>query len=177
MTASNMTPSSGSGATATFTAISAASGSVTFTGTKAGQPVITGTLNIVKWLSTVPSGPLIGGAFHVISTTHTYIALRFNSDGRFQIKKGSGGSFVNAGQWAGNVAASNSAYWLQVKATGHALDSGTVDTWLAMTSDRDYVLSDAAAGTHTTTLEVWFATDNTGANAIVGYGSLKLVVP
>jgi hypothetical protein len=177
-TATNMTPSSGSGAAATFTAISAATGQVTFTGTKAGQAVITGTLDIVKWLGTTPSGPLIGGAFHAISTTHTYIALRFNSNGRFQIKKGSGGSFVNAGQWAGNVAASNSAYWLQVKVTsGHALDSGTVDTWVAMTSDRDYVLQDAASGTHTTGLEVWFATDNAGADAVVGYGSLKLVVP
>jgi hypothetical protein len=177
-TATNMTPSSGSGAAATFTAISAATGQVTFTGAKAGQAVITGTLDIVKWLGTTPSGPLIGGAFHAISTTHTYIALRFNSNGRFQIKKGSGGSFVNAGQWAGNVAASNSAYWLQVKVTsGHALDSGTVDTWIAMTSDRDYVLQDAASGTHTTGLEVWFATDNAGADAVVGYGSLKLVVP
>ncbi|MCZ2292184.1 MAG: phage tail protein [Burkholderiales bacterium] len=176
-TASNMTPSSGIGATATFTAMSADTGQVTFRGSKAGQADITGTLNIAKAKGGIPAGPIVGGAFHVISATTTWIGLKFLGDGRFQVKRGSGGSYQDAGQWAGAVLASNTSFWVRVSATGHSLDSGTTDTWLAMTTDREYVLSDATSGTHLTSLTVLFATDNTGANAVIGFGSLQLVVP
>jgi len=151
-TATNMTPASGTGATATFTAMSADTGQVTFRGSKAGQADITGTLNIAKAKGGIPAGPIVGGAFHVISATTTWIGLKFLGDGRFQVKRGSGGSYADAGQWAGAVLASNaSTYWVRVSATGHSLDSGTTDTWLAMTTDREYVLSDATSGTHLTT--------------------------
>jgi hypothetical protein len=176
-TATNMTPSSGTGATATFTAMSADTGQVTFRGAKAGQADITGTLNIAKAKGGIPAGPIVGGAFHVISATTTWIGLKFLGDGRFQVKRGSGGSYQDAGQWAGAVLASNTSFWLRVTATGHSLDSGTTDTWLAMTTDREYVLSDATSGTHLTNLTVLFATDNTGANAVIGFGSLQLIVP
>ena len=176
-TATNMTPSSGTGATATFTAMSADTGQVTFRCAKAGQADITGTLNIAKAKGGIPAGPIVGGAFHVISATTTWIGLKFLGDGRFQVKRGSGGSYQDAGRWAGAVQSSNSSYWLRVSATGHSLDSGTTDTWLAMTTDREYVLSDATSGTHLTSLTVLFATDNTGANAVIGFGSLQLIVP
>lgn len=176
-TAANMTPASGSGATASFTAMSADTGQVTFRGAKAGQPDITGTLNISKAKGGVPSGPIVGGAFHVISTTTTWLGLKFLGNGKFQVKRGSGGSYADAGQWAGAVLSTNTSFWLRVSATGHSLDSGTTDTWLAMTTDREYVLSDATSGTHTTNLQVLFATDNTGANAVIGFGSLQLIVP
>lgn len=176
-TATNMTPASGTGSTATFTAMSADSGQVTFRGSKAGQPEIVGTLNIAKAKGGIPSGPVVGGAFHVISATTTWVGLKFLGDGRFQVKRGSGGSYADAGQWAGAVLASNTSYWIRVSATGHSLDSGTVDTWLAMTSDREYVLSDVSSGTHTTNLTVLFATDNTGSNAVIGFGSMQLIVP
>ena len=46
-----------------------------------------------------------------------------------------------------------------------------------MTTDREYVLSDAASGTHRTDLQVLFATSSGGANAVLGYGALQLIVP
>lgn len=177
-TTTNLTPASGTGATATFTAISADTGQVTFRGSKAGQPDVTGTLDVAKAKGGIPAGPIVGAAFHVIDTTNTWIALKFLGNGKFQVKRGSGGSYADAGQWAGAVLASNaSTYWVRVSATGHSLDSGTLDTWLAMTTDREYVLSDATSGTHLTSLTVLFATSSGGANAVIGFGSLQLIVP
>lgn len=174
----NLTPASGTGATATFTAMSADAGQVTFRGSKAGQPDVTGTLDVAKAKGGIPAGPIVGAAFHVIDTTNTWIGLKFLGNGKFQVKRGSGGSYADAGQWAGAVLASNaSTYWVRVSATGHSLDSGTLDTWLAMTTDREYVLSDATSGTHLTNLTVLFATSSGGANAVIGFGSLQLIVP
>lgn len=45
-----------------------------------------------------------------------------------------------------------------------------------MTTDREYVLSDATSGTHLTNLTVLFATSSGGANAVIGFGSLQLIV-
>ena len=104
--------------------------------------------------------------------------LKFVGDGRFQIKVGSGGSYVDAGQWAGAIQSSNaSTYWLRVESTGHALNSGTTGSWLAMTSDREYTLSDAASGIHRTDLQVFIGTNSSGANAVLASGALQLVVP
>ena len=177
-TASNMTPASGSTNVATFTAMSADAGTVTFRGSKAGQADVVGTIAITKAKGTVPSGPIVGSAYHLIDVANTWLGLKFLGDGRFQVKRGASGSYTDAGQWAGAVLASNaSTYWIRVSASGHSLDTGTLDTWLAMTTDREYVLSDASSGTHTTQLTVIFATSSAGANAVVGFGSLQLVVP
>lgn len=178
-TTTNLTPSSGSSNSVTVTAMgnSPNTGSISFRASKAGQQDITGTLVVNKVLGGEASGPKIGAAFNAISVSHTEIGLRFKGDGRFQVRKGSGGSWVDAGTWAVPVTSGNSSYWLRVEASGHALASGTTGTWLAMTSDRDYVLSDASSGTHTTSLQVMFATDNAGSNALLGFGSLQLIVP
>lgn len=178
-TTTNLTPSSGTSNSITITAMgnSPNTGTISFRASKAGQQDITGTLAVNKVLGSEPSGPRIGAAFNAISFSHTEIGLRFKTDGRFQVRKGSGGSWADAGTWAGAVTSANSSYWLRVEASGHALDSGTTGTWLAMTSDRDYVLSDASSGTHTTSLQVMFATDSSGANAVLGFGSLQLIVP
>ena len=55
--------------------------------------------------------------------------------------------------------------------------SGTTGSWLALTSDRDYVLSDASSGTHLASFSIMFGDDNVGTNAVEGFGSMKLIVP
>ena len=175
-----LTPSSGSSNSVTLTDMDDAQdqGTITFTATKPGQATITGTLLVNKMKGPDSSGIRIGAGFTAIDTANTWIGLKFVGDGRFQVKRGSGGSYVDAGTWAGVVTSANaSTYWLQVIASGHALTSGTTDTWLAMTTDREYVLSDAASGTHRTDLQVLFATSSGGANAVLGYGALQLIVP
>jgi hypothetical protein len=177
-TATNMTPSSGTGATATFTAMSADAGQVTFRGSKAGQKDIVGTLNIVKVKGQLPSGPLIGAGMALFSTTQTYIAVKFLGDGRIQVKRGSGGSYVNAALWAGNVSSANNVCMLWVDELGpDTLTSGTTGSWLALTTDREFVLQDISSGTHTVNLEVQIATDNTYEKILQGFGGLQLVVP
>ena len=152
-------------------------GYIDFTASKAGQRNITGQIEVRKIKGSDPSGPRYGAVYNVIDTQNTYLAVRFQTNGIFQIKRGSGGSYVDAGFWALPVSSAHSAYWLQVIATGHALTSGTTGAWLAMTSAREYVLSDASTGTHRTDLQVMFATDNTGSNAGVAFGALVLIVP
>ena len=179
-TTTNLTPASGSSNAATITAMSNSfdQGLISFRATKAGQHDITGTLVVNKVKGGEISGPRIGAAFNAISFTQTEVGLRFKSDGRFQVRQGSGGSWLDAGTWTVPVLSSNgSTYWIRVEATGHALSTGTTGSWLAMTSDRDYVLTEASSGTHTTNLQVMFATSSAGANAVLGFGSLQLIVP
>ena len=179
-TTTNLTPASGTGATVTLTAMTDGilSGAIYFTAAKAGQPLITGTVGVFKSYGVESSGPRIGAAFNAITASATWIGLKFVGDGRFQIKVGSGGSYVDAGQWAGAVRSSNaSAYWIRVESSGHSLNSGTTGTWLAMTSDREYTLSDATSGIHRTDLQVLIGTNSSGANAVLASGALQLVVP
>ena len=178
-TTTHLTPSSGSSNVVTVTDMDPAEdvGYIDFTASKAGQRNITGQIEVRKIKGSDPSGPRYGAVYNVIDTQNTYLAVRFQTNGIFQIKRGSGGSYVDAGFWALPVSSAHSAYWLQVIATGHALTSGTTGAWLAMTSAREYVLSDASTGTHRTDLQVMFATDNTGSNAGVAFGALVLIVP
>lgn len=150
---------------------------MTFVGESPGRQQITGTLDVNKIRGGVTSGPISGAVFNAFSFVATYVALRFNSDGTYSIKVGSGGSYSVIGQWAGARGAQNEDFWLRVEASGHALDSGTEDTWLALTSAREYVLSDAASGTHRTDLRVFFAQDNIGTGAVGAFGALELIVP
>lgn len=177
-TATYMTPSSGTGSTATFTAMAAAQdrGQVTFVGEAPGRQPISGTLNIDKLRGGSASGPVVGAAFEAFSFVSTYAELIFRSDGTWATRSSSGGAWTERGTWY-SPASGASSKWLRVEDSGHALTSGTVYTWLAMTSDRPYVLSDATSGTHRTDLVVFFADDNLGTNAAPNYGALELRVP
>lgn len=180
-TTTDLTPSSGSSNVVTITAMddAAVRGTISYRASKAGQDDITGTLFVDKVFGLDPSGPRIGGAYDTVTETATQLTLRFKGDGRVQKKVGSGGSFVDVNQWAGAVRASNSAYWLKIipAAGSHALASGTVDTYLALTTDRDFVLDDATSGTHRFGFQVLIAEDGSGTNAVLGYGAIQLIVP
>ena len=179
-TTTNLTPASGTGSTVTLTGMSQSqdTGYIHVTFSKPGQAVRTETLVVQKVRGTLPSGPRVGGAFAAISTTTTHITLRFKSDGRVQLRTTSGGAFQDLTGWAGTVSSSNSTYWMKVlpHSGNHALVSGTENAWLAMTSDRDYVMEDTASGTHVYAFDVLFATDNAGANSVIGFGTMKLIV-
>lgn len=181
-TATNLTPTSGSTNVATFTAMSSAqdTGTVTFTATRAGYQNVTGTLLVRKAKGAEGSGPRIGAAFSVVDVLNTFVGVRFNSDGSVDVKRGSGGSYTRFTQWAGAVVAGvGNSYWLRadLRAGGHALSAGTTGSWLALSSARSYELSDAASGTHLSEIDVAIGTSSAGANAVVGFFSLKLIVP
>lgn len=181
-TTTNLTPSSGTGSTATITAMSDSqdTGYVHVTFSKPGEAVRTETLVVQKIKGNVPSGPIVGGAYATVTTTTTHIALRFHKDGRVQQRVTSGGSWTDLTGWAGRVhATANQGYWIKVIPTAgtHALTSGTENTWLAMTSDRDFVMEDATTGTHRYDFTVLIATDSSGSNPIIGFGSMTIIVP
>jgi hypothetical protein len=181
-TTTNLTPASGTGSTVTLTAMTQAAdiGYITVTFSKPGQAVRTETLVVQKVKGNVPAGPIVGGAYAAITTTTTHIALRFHKDGRVQQQVTSAGAWTDLTGWAGRVhATANQTYWLKVipDAGTHALVSGTENTWLAMTSDRDFVMEDITPGTHEYKFTVLIATSNAGANPILGFGSMRIIVP
>lgn len=178
----HLTPASGSSNSVTITDMDDAynTGSVSFVASKAGLHDLSGTINVAKNLGGTSSGPRDNAVFNAITFVETWLGIKFKSDGTFQLKVGSGGTYTLAGQWAGVIRSSNSSYWIRVEqssTTGNTLSSGTTGSWLAMTSDREFTLSDASSGTHTVNLSIYFATDNMGSNATAAYGALQLVVP
>lgn len=178
-TATNLTPSSGSTNVATFTAMSANSGVVTFTATRAGYPSVSGSLNVYKQLGTTSSGPRIGSEYAVLDTASTLIGVRFNTDGSVDVKRGSG-SYAALTTWLGAViSGAGSSYWMYMapEAGTHALSTGTENTWLQLSSARTFEMSDATSGTHTYVADVYIGTSSTGANAVMGRFTLRLIVP
>lgn len=180
-TATNLTPASGSGSTATFTAMSSSQdfGYVTVTFTKPGEVQHQEVLVVYKTKGSDRAGPVPDVVYRAVSVNTTYIALRFAANGKVQIKRTSGGSFTDYTGWAGFIGTQPITYYLKFvpDPTDHALTSGTANTWLALSSDRDFVLSDAASGTHRIRFDVYIAEDNTGTNAVWGQGELRLEVP
>ena len=182
-TTTNLTPASGTGPSITLTGMSQSqdAGFIHVTFSKPGEAVRTETLNVQKIRGNLPSGPIVGGAYAAVTTTTTHIALRFHKDGRVQQQVTSGGVWTDLTGWAGRVhATANQGYWLKIIPTAgtHALTSGTENTWLAMTSDRDFVMQDATpSSTHRYDFTVLIATDSSGSNPIIGFGSMTIIVP
>lgn len=179
-TAPDMTPGSGSTNVATFTGMSDSvdRAVITWTAHKAGVPDLVERQDIIKLKGTDTAGPLPGLAVHVAETVNTYVAVRFTTDGWVQVKRGSGGSFVNYLPWAGVIRSANSAKWMKLVLDGAAPTGWTGPTgWLAMTAARDFILSDSSSGTHVASFSVLFGDDSSGTNAVPGFGSLKLIVP
>ena len=183
-TTTNLTPSSGTGPSIPLTAMSQGSdtGLIDIVAAKAGQQQVTGQLGVFKVKGPLPSGPRQGAFFHPIELATTYLGLKFLGDGRVQLKRGSGGTYQDYAQWAGAITSSNaSTYWIRVRsrpgspATGTL--TGTLDTWLAMTSDREWTFSESSPGTHIWEFDVHTGTSSAGANAVSGSGALELEVP
>lgn len=177
-TAPGMTPSSGTGSVVTFTAMTGDTAQLFVRASKPGHAdLVPGGINIVKRKGTTSSGPVVGGAFHVVEVIHTYVALRFRGNGMVQVKRGSSGSWVDYVPWAGAIRPENNSKYLRVDASGHALDVGTTGVFLALTTDREFVLIDTSSGVHTTELVILIADDSAGTNSVVGFGSMRLIVP
>jgi hypothetical protein len=180
-TATNLTPSSGSGSTATFTAMSSSQdqGLVTITFTKPGEVQHQETLVVSKVKGSDRSGPVPDVVFRAVSETTTYVAMRFATNGKVQIKRASGDPWSDYTNWSGFIGTQPITYYLKLipDAAYHALTSGPSGSYVALTSDRDFVLSDAASGTHRVPFDVFIATDASGTGAVWGQGELRLVVP
>lgn len=181
-TTTNLTPASGTGSSVTLTGMSQSqdAGYIHVTFSKPGHPVRNETLNVVKFKGTLPSGPVVGGAYSAVTSTTRYIALRFNKDGRVQMRRSSGGSWLDLTQWAGLIhATANQGFFIKVSpvAGTHPLTSGTENTWLAMTSDRDFVMEDTDPGDHEYSFKVYASTVSTGDDPIPAFGSMTILDP
>lgn len=178
---SGITLGSSSGQTVSITNLTTGftTGNVYVAATKTGYLTQNFTIPISKSYGNTSSGPIIGATFNAMTTAASgtaYIALRFKSDGTFQVAHSSG-AWVLAGQWAGAVVTGiGSSWWIKVDATGSALDSGTTGSWLSLSSDRDYVLSQTGTGTKGTTLAVYIGSTSTGGSVTQGSGILQVGV-
>lgn len=178
----NLSPASGTGPVVNLTGMlqAADTGRIDFVGNKPGQRQVTGGVSVIKIKGPLPAGPLQGG-FRATETSATQLSMKFVGDGRVQIKRGSGGSYQNYAQWAGAISAGNAAlYWVRIRsrpgspATGTV--TGTLGTWQALTTDREWTYEEASPGDHAWEFDVHIATSSTGANAVASLGALELEV-
>lgn len=174
-----LTPVSGTGNVATITGMlsSLDTANVVFTGTKAGQPIITGAIGVVKSKGADVSGIRIGTGMAPFSVDGTAIGIKFMGDGRILIQR-NGAAYALISYWAFPVDASRAAnHFIRVTVTAGALTSGTTGSWLALTTDREYRIDQTISGTYTASLTVDISTPSAGANSLTGAGSLRLIVP
>lgn len=174
-----LTPTTGTGNVATITGMlsSLDTANVVFTGTKPGQPIITGAIGVVKSKGADVSGIRIGTGMAPFSVDGTAIGVKFMGDGRIMIQR-NGAAYALISYWAFPVDASRAAnHFIRVTVTAGALTSGTTGSWLALTTDREYRIDQTVSGTYTADLTVDISTPTSGANSLTGAGSLRLIVP
>jgi hypothetical protein len=176
----NLTPSSGTGPVAVITGMDVGQdhGSVYFVGEKAGEKLVEGSVDVVKDKSGTSSGPLPGVVYHRIAVGNTFASFRFNPEGTWELKRGSSGSYVVQGQWAGAVRPENAAYYMRMQNIGgDPFTSGSVDVFLSMAVPREFEFENLTSGVHVCQFAITFATDAGGSDAAVAFGSLQLEVP
>jgi hypothetical protein len=183
-TAVGMTPSSGTGVTATFTAMTPglASTLLVYRATRAGYRDVGGGVPIVQLRDGQSSGFRQGASFLVVDDqSNTYLGLRFTPDGWAQIKRGSGGSWVNYVPWSGapGTPGIGAGTWLKVIANSGApaLLSGTLYAWLGLSSTREYIFQNTASGTHEWRASFLFSNSASGTDPLAASGGLMLIVP
>lgn len=183
-TATHLTPSSGTGSTATFTAMDTAydSGRVSFVGVQAGKDPVRLGADVVKLKGTDDSGIIIGAAYTVSSVTNTYVEIRLTSAGVVEKREGSGGSWERIGQWAAPEGASAGAgAWVRFDVLntpdGTSTVTGTTGSFLALTSNRGISLSDTSTGTHKVELVVYLSPNSGGTLPRASLVTLLLIVP
>ena len=156
-------------------------GTVTCTATRNGYTTQIMKAQLSKIKGSTGSGVVIEGAtYSYFTSAYTSLGLRFSTDGTIQLKKGTG-SWATVAEWYGLAPTSgigNSKY-IRVVESGAALDasSSARNTWLALSSDRDYYLIRTSTGVSTTTLKVYISDSATGNPAVMGSGILEVEVP
>lgn len=183
-TTSHLTPSSGTGSTATITAMDDAedTGAVYFTGTRAGYDTITLSAQVVKLKGTDDSGIIIGARYTAPSVTNTFVGFKLTSTGLVQMKEGTGGTWVTLGQWNNPVGASAGAgAWVRFDlleaVDGTSTFTATTGTFLALTSDREVSLEDTSSGLHQAQVVVYLSPNSGGTLPRASLVTLMLDVP
>lgn len=173
-----LTPVSGTGSVATITGMTAAldTANVVFTGTKAGQPIITGAIGVVKSKGADISGVQLGVGMAPFSVDGTAIGIKFMGDGRIMIQRNAA-PYALAAYWGFPLGAYGASHYVRVTVVSGALTSGTTGSWLVLSTDREYRIDQTLSGTYTAELQVDISTPTAGANALTGAGSMRLIVP
>lgn len=134
---------------------------------------------VFKAKNGIPSGIRAGANYGAINVTGEYIAIKFLRNGQTQVKRTSGGSYVDIGSWSGLIQTTiGDGYYLKVVNSGDAFTSGaTVGSYLQLNTDREFIFESSTPGTYTMDLKVYIATSSGGADAVIGFGLLELEVP
>lgn len=183
-TATHLTPSSGTGSTATFTAMDVAEdrGRVSFVGTAAGHEQVTLGADVVKLKGPDVSGIGIGAAYNPSAVSNTYLGWRLTSTGVLEQKEGSAGSWLPIGQWFNPTGSgAGSSAWVRFDLF-EALDgvstlTATLGTFLALTSDRSIVFESTTSGLHKAKVVVYLSPNSGGTLAQASLVTMLLTVP
>lgn len=147
-------------------------------------PALSVNIKVVKLKDGNTSG-VYGSTVSGFTAADTIIYIRFNPSGTVEIKRGSG-SYVRVVDWyypVNTISTPGSNYWINMNYTSDTSDvlvgdtSETLNTWLQLNSAKAWKLTNAASGTHRVYLNVKLGTSSSGANAIIGSGTLELEVP
>jgi hypothetical protein len=124
-----------------------------------------------------PVNPLAGGtAVHnTVTPTQANAGWRFNTNGSIDIRVGASYT-VNQNWFNPNSTNIGNQYWARATlSSGTSPGGDVVGSWLALTSAREWNLSQSIVGLTTCTLTIAIASDAAGTN-IVGSGSFTITV-
>ena len=178
---SGVTPASGTGNIATITNITFDTNlaTITFTGSKPGQPIVVGGIGVTKSKGIDVSGVKIGTiVMSFIAAGTTFVGMKFTTDGRLMVRRGAGAYQLALYWYHPQTVSVGTGYFIRVtKQSGDDLTTGTLGSWLQLNSDREFTLEKTISGTYETILQVDMNTAASETGATTGGGGLKLIVP
>ena len=174
-----ITPSSGTGFTASITAMTVDTGTLTWTLFSPGLPVITGVVSVQKTKGADTSGFKVGTAalpiVHEVASSGS-IAFKVTTDGRVMVSR-NGAAYTLLVPWYWPITAGiGTNVFFRMTGTGDAVSGDATGNWLQANVDRIWTLSRATLGVSTWTFQLDLSSPTAGANAISAQGSLKLTI-
>jgi hypothetical protein len=157
-------------------------GYVDITATRSGYPTQTKRFNLTKAKAATPASAPVTSPGNLIANeatiapTQCQAGIRFNTDGTIS-RRGGTGSYTTLGSKWYNPTTSGigSSYWImftRVDSGSAGLDSGTLNSWLALTANREIAFTNST-GVEEGSFNFTIASDSSGNN-VVSSGSIYL---
>jgi hypothetical protein len=168
------------GATVTITSMTVDTGHVDITATRAGFSAQTLRFGLSKTKAGVPAmaSGVVNPAPYLQSlavlNTGCTSGFRFNTDGSLNRQAGSASFVADPNQWYTPITATaGNGYWIRVVPTSGTFTTGTIGSYVPLSTARTFGIF-AGPGTTKTTTATYFISANSAGTQVVANGIIEL---
>lgn len=112
--------------------------------------------------------PVLSAVDGRVDPTDSFAGVKLRADGTIDKRENTNSAYNQShySDWYTPNGGDGSGYWVRATVTAGTTPSGTVGSWVALTSDQAWGISRTTVGTTTSTFTLEIATDSGGSNII-----------